>query len=122
LFHMLARSPIMPVAIGFRHQPIDPGEVAEHIVTGVSERQTGRLPDLAGPEVLTLAAMLRAWLAVRGLRRLILPIPVPGKVGAGFRAGYSTVPGRPYGRISWAEWLHHRYNHKPGAKNSPSLE
>lgn len=32
-------------------------------------------------------------------------IPVPGKVGAAFRAGENTVRDGEHGAISWREWL-----------------
>ena len=101
----LARLPIMLVPSDFRFQLIETGEVADVIVQGIQEGWHGRWPDLAGPEVLTWGEIAQSWLAALGEQRRVVRLPVPGKVGAGFRAGYNTVPERPSGSITWEEWL-----------------
>jgi uncharacterized protein YbjT (DUF2867 family) len=109
----LARLPIMLVPTHFRFQLIDTGEAAATIVQGIQAGRHGRWPDLAGPEVLTWGEIAQSWLAARGQQRHLLRLPIPGKVGAGFRAGYNTVPERPSGSITWAAWLQ---NQKQAAK------
>jgi uncharacterized protein YbjT (DUF2867 family) len=101
----LARLPLMLVPTDFRFQLIETGEVADVIVRGIEEGWRGRWPDLAGPEVLTWGEIAQSWLAARGEQRRVVRLPIPGKVGAGFRAGYNTVPERPSGSITWGEWV-----------------
>jgi len=105
----LLRFPVGVYPAGFKFQPIDPGEVAERIVQQVEAGPGGRLPDIAGPEVRSAGELARAWLKARGKRRLLVPLPLFGKVAAGYRAGYNCAPENAYGRITWAEWLSRRY-------------
>ncbi len=106
----LLRFPIALVPTDFRFQPIDPGEVADRIVEHAAKGPSGRLPDLGGPEVHTLGELARTWAQVRGLRRRIFRLPLPGKVAAGFRQGLNTTPEGKYGQVTWADWVRRRYN------------
>ena len=101
----LARLPIMLIPTDFRFQTMETGEVADVIVRGIDEGQNGRWPDLAGPDMMTWGEMAQSWLAARGQQRRIVRLPVWGKVGAGFRAGYNCAPQRPSGTITWEQWL-----------------
>ncbi len=105
----LLRFPIALVPTDFRFQPIDPGEVAERIVEQVGTGPGGRIPDIGGPEVHTLGDLTRTWAQVRGLRRRIVRLPLPGKVAAGFRQGFNTTPEGKYGQVTWADWVRRRY-------------
>ena len=101
----LARLPIMLIPTDFRFQTMETGEVADVIVAGIQSGQNGRWPDLAGPKMMTWGEMAQSWLAAQGQQRRIVRIPVLGKVGAGFRAGYNCAPQRPSGHITWEAWL-----------------
>jgi len=90
-------------------QSIDVGEVADCLVEHL-ETPAGLLPDIGGPEVLTSRQIARAWFEAQGLKRMILPLPLPGKVMDGFRRGYNTCPDHRVGKITWAQWLAHRYS------------
>ena len=68
------------------------------LVTGA----TGAL----GSEVVHVAA---AWLAIRGDRRPILPIPTFDALSRAWRSGTNLVPGNSYGEIRWEEWLREKY-------------
>jgi len=106
LLTQAARVPlVVPVPAGFRVQSIGTGDVAARIVELVEAGPIGRAPDLAGPEPMLLMEAARRWKAARGIRKPLVPVPVPGELAAGFRAGYNTVPARPYGRETWGEWL-----------------
>ena len=111
----LLRFPVGVYPAGFKFQPIDPGEVAERIVQQVGAGPGGRLPEIAGPEVRTAGELARVWLKARGKRRLLLPLPLFGKVAAGYRAGRNCAPDSKYGRITWAEWLSGKYGAGPAA-------
>lgn len=105
----IARLPVMPLPMEFRFQPIAPEEAAVGVVEAVRRGPAGRLPVLVGPRVYTGGELVREWLAVRGLRRLLLPLPLPGRLAAAFRAGYNTAPESPGGATSWGDWLRQRY-------------
>ena len=109
----LLRFPIALAPTDFRFQPIDPGEVADRLRECVAEGAAGRLPDLGGPEVHTLGELARAWAEIRGLRRRVVRLPLPGKIAAGFRQGLNTTPEGKYGQVTWADWVRRRYGSGP---------
>jgi uncharacterized protein YbjT (DUF2867 family) len=103
-----ARVPlVMPVPAAFRFQPVATAECADRLVRAAEAGPAGRLPDLGGPEVLTLGEMARAWKAARGVRRATLNLPLPGALSAAFRAGKNTLPDGhgERGTLRWADWL-----------------
>lgn len=103
----------LPVALlptDFQFQAIDPGSVARRLVEVVEAGPGGRLPDIGGPEVLRLGEMARTWLDARGQRRLLVRLPLPGKIAAGYRQGLNTAPEGRYGHVTWAEWLQRQYS------------
>ena len=113
----LARLPILFVPTDFCFQPMETGEVAEHIVAGLQRGLRGRWPDLAGPQQLRWGEIAQQWLAARGEARRIVRLPIPGKTAAALRAGYNTIPGRPSGTITWEKWLNgKRYSENGGER------
>jgi uncharacterized protein YbjT (DUF2867 family) len=121
MLHMFTRLPIGFSPLGWKMQPIDVGEAADQVVRVVGERPPGLLPDVAGPEVLTFKEMLREWQQARGSHKLVLHLPVPGKLSAATRKGLLTAPNARVGKITWAQWLHRRYSHarETGEKIGP---
>ncbi len=108
-FHSLAKLPIMLVPTDFQFQLIDSGEVANVMVQALKQELTGRLPDLGGPIVQTAGELVQPWLAHQPFSRRVWHLPIPGQVGTGFRAGYNTIPERPSGTVTWADWLLQKY-------------
>ncbi|MDQ3702338.1 MAG: NAD(P)H-binding protein [Chloroflexota bacterium] len=117
----LSRSPVLLLPLDFRFQPIDTDLVADRLVRAVAEGPRGRLPDLAGPEVLTVAEIARAWLSAQDLRRLVLPLPLFGQVAAAFRAGAVTNPAAATPGPTYHEWLRRTYGRRP-ERTPPSRE
>lgn len=108
LFRFLStfnRSPIVPVLAGLRFQPIDADEVAERLVNLALAPPVGRAPDMGGPEVRLAADLAHAYLKARHRRRLVLPLPLPGKVARGFQAGLNLTPDHAVGRRTWEQYL-----------------
>ncbi len=103
------RGPLLPLVPDLRFQPIDLREVVRRMVESVVAGPGGQLEDIGGPEVLTLGEMARVWLKARGQRRLMVPLPLPGKAAAAFRQGLNTCPDHAYGTISWQTWLQETY-------------
>ncbi len=96
-----------------RCQSIAESEVASRLGELVAAGPHGRLPDLGGPEVLTLGEMSHTWLMLRGMHRRVLPLHLPGRVAEGFRRGYNTCPDQPVrGHITWTEWVQSKYEVK----------
>jgi uncharacterized protein YbjT (DUF2867 family) len=109
LLQVLTRLPLAFVPTDWQFQLIDDGEVADHLVAAVRAGPAGRLPDIGGPEVLGLKKMAREWLAVQGKRRLVIHLPMLGKLSAGFRQGLNTTPHNAVGKITWSEWARAKY-------------
>jgi hypothetical protein len=58
--------------------------------------------------------MARAWLRRRGRRALLVPVPVPFRWAAGFRAGLNTCPQQRTGGLTWEAWLDRRDRPRAG--------
>ena len=103
-FHMQRFSPAM-FAPAFSLQPIAVDDVARRWVELLDADAAGRAPDIGGPETRTGRDLAGAFLAARGSRRPTLPLRLPGRTYAAYTAGANLVPGEPYGRITFAEFL-----------------
>ncbi len=87
-------------------QPIDPAVVATRLADAVHAEPSGRLPDVAGPEVRTLTELAAAWRRVRGRRALPLRIPTIGRRGRALRAGGLCEPdAAATGTRAFEDWL-----------------
>lgn len=102
----MAALPAVPVPGGLRFQPVDSREVAERLVELALGEPAGRVADLAGPEVLGMAEVIRAYLRVNGKRRMLLPVRMPGKAGRVYRAGENlALEGAQLGKRTWEDFL-----------------
>jgi uncharacterized protein YbjT (DUF2867 family) len=108
LTRQMARLPVVPVAAGFRFQPVDAGEVADQLAELALGPPAGLVPDLAGPRVLGMDALVREYLRARGRRRPVLPVRLPGRAARAIRAGANLAPDRAVGRRTWEEFLAHQ--------------
>lgn len=106
-----AKWPVLALATDLQGQPVDPGEVAGYLCACVVRGPAGRLPDFGGPEVLTLGDLARTWLDMRGLKKRIIHIPLPGKTAQAIRQGRLTCPDEKRGIITWKEWVQGTYLH-----------
>ncbi|HEY3682805.1 MAG TPA: NAD(P)H-binding protein [Streptosporangiaceae bacterium] len=88
---LLARSPVVPVPVGFRADPVDVRDAADRVAALALAGPAGRAPDLGGPRTLTLRELARIYLDATGRRRLLLDVPVPGKAAADMRAGMNLL-------------------------------
>jgi uncharacterized protein YbjT (DUF2867 family) len=105
---LLARLTRMPVVLaprGWRFQPVDAGEVATRLAVAVDDGPAGRLPDLGGPDVLSISYLARLYLDATDRRRPIVPLPVPGAFSAALRAGANLAPGSRSEGSTFAQFL-----------------
>jgi uncharacterized protein YbjT (DUF2867 family) len=101
-----ARLPlVLPLPAGFHMQSVATEEVAARLLRALADGPHGRLPDFGGPEPLPLAAAAAAWKAARGVRKPTVPVPLPGRTAAAFRAGANLVPDGERGAVRWQDWL-----------------
>jgi uncharacterized protein YbjT (DUF2867 family) len=74
----LARLPVVPVPAGFPTQPVDAGEVAARLAELTLGEPAGRVPDMAGPQVLGFADLVRGYLRAAHRRRPVVQLWLPG--------------------------------------------
>jgi uncharacterized protein YbjT (DUF2867 family) len=101
----LEQLPVMVVPNGFSGEPIDAGEVAGRMVDLALSDPAGRVPDIGGPEVRTVADIVRSYFEVTRRRKRTLAFRLPGKTARAFREGALTCPNNRYGEIRWEEFL-----------------
>jgi uncharacterized protein YbjT (DUF2867 family) len=119
----MAKLPVIPVPAGFRVQPIDAGEVAARIAELALGPPTGLVPPMAGPKVYHATELLRGYLRASNRHRPILPVRLPGKAAAAFRAGANLAPEQAVGRRTWEEFLADRVDlGEPQQANLPTQE
>jgi uncharacterized protein YbjT (DUF2867 family) len=87
-----------------RLQPVDSRVVAARLAGVAQAGAAGRVPDVAGPEVLTLTELAAAWRAA-GHRALPLRIPAIGRLGRPLRDAALCNPDAAAGGPTFAEWL-----------------
>jgi uncharacterized protein YbjT (DUF2867 family) len=100
----LGRLPVVPVPAGFRLRPVDPDDVAARLASLASGPPGGRVRDLAGPQELTFADLVRGYLASTGRRRPVVALWLPGidRIRAG-----ALLPAGPYdtGARTWSDFV-----------------
>ncbi|MFG2136616.1 SDR family oxidoreductase [Streptomyces sp. NPDC048650] len=103
-----ARSPVLPVPVGVRVQPVAVTEVAARLAGLAAGAPAGRVTDLGGPEVLAAGDLVRATLEAGGRRRLLAPLWLPGRTFGALRRGGNLTPEHADGRQTYAEFLAER--------------
>jgi uncharacterized protein YbjT (DUF2867 family) len=86
-------------------QPVDPREVAVALAEAVDEGLWDGRREIAGPEILPVTELARAWKRATGRRRLELPVPLVGKTGVALKAGGLTSTEAPRGQTTFSAWL-----------------
>jgi len=77
--HLTERLPVMicPRWVFTRTQPIAIRDVLNYLVSALGEPESaGRVIEIGGADVVTYGDMMKGYARVRGLRRLLIPVPV----------------------------------------------
>jgi uncharacterized protein YbjT (DUF2867 family) len=104
LFAAQRYSPVL-FAPSIRIQPIAVEEVGARLVELVDAQPAGRVADIGGPQKLTGRELADEWKRYRGSRRAVWPLRLPGGVFRTLAAGSNLVDGKPYGVMTFAEFL-----------------
>ncbi|MGD8166097.1 SDR family oxidoreductase [Herbiconiux sp. P16] len=111
----MARLPLLPAPRGLRFEPVDRDEVAARLAELTLGAPAGRVPDLAGPEVLDIPQLAAAYAAARAgadariRHRRPLPVRLPGAVGRAYRAGDNLAASDAQrGGVTWRSFLARR--------------
>ena len=103
-----ARYRVVPVPRGVL-QPVAVAEAARAVAdAAVADPRRGRV-EVAGPDVAAIRDLAVTWRRAAGRRALLVPLPVPGKVGRALRDG-SLTTGSPdvRGSLTFAAWVRSR--------------
>lgn len=117
----LAKLPVIPIPSAIRLQPVDTNEVAARLVELALGEPAGRVPDLAGPEIHPMRYLVREYLRAHGQRRLIIPVPLAGRIGRAYKAGENLSHHATEGRRSWQNFLAARVGTPTGASQVPRV-
>jgi uncharacterized protein YbjT (DUF2867 family) len=104
----MSKMPVVPCPARTQFQPVDADEVAARLVELAHGEPAGLVADIGGPRAYPMADLVRSYLRARGKHRLIIPMRMPGKAAAAFRAGANLAPDRAVGRRTWEEFLAER--------------
>lgn len=104
----MAKLPVVPVAAGFRFQPVDAGEVACRLAELSLSEPSGLVPDIAGPRVYEMAELIRSYLRASYRHRLLMPVRIPGAAAGALRAGSNLAPQQAVGQRTWEDFLARR--------------
>jgi uncharacterized protein YbjT (DUF2867 family) len=78
LRHLTERLPIMitPRWVGTRCQPIGISDALDYLVGALDHPDVTGVVEIGGPDILSYGDMMRTYARLRGLRRLMIPVPV----------------------------------------------
>ncbi len=78
LRYLTERLPVMitPRWVSTRSQPIGISDVLDYLVGALDHPEVTGVVEIGGPEILTYGQMIQAYARQRGLRRLMIPVPV----------------------------------------------
>jgi uncharacterized protein YbjT (DUF2867 family) len=110
----MAKLPVIPVPAGFRFQPIDATEVAARLVELALGQPAGRVLDMGGPRVYSMADLVHGYLRAARKHRLVVPAPTMGGAARAFKAGANLAPDRAVGRRTWEQLLRDRVGSPSG--------
>lgn len=93
---LLKLAPVLPLArAGAKFAPVHVGDVVEAMVRALGDRRThGEVYELYGPDVFTMAQIVRMTARQLGMRRLVVPLPDALGRLQGFV--FDFVPGKPF--------------------------
>jgi uncharacterized protein YbjT (DUF2867 family) len=102
-------APILNNPPDAQYQLLETGEAAEALASHVGEPPAGRLPDVGGPEVLTLDVIIQQWFEAQGITRDVTFGEADPVLSEAVRSGARIAPDNRYGRITWRDYLRRVY-------------
>jgi uncharacterized protein YbjT (DUF2867 family) len=105
MLRVLSTPPVMFVPADWRFQPVDVCDVGAPLAVLAQGEPAGRVPDIGGPEVVSVADLAHRYLAAVGRRRPVVSAPLPGRISRGYRTGGNLAPGRAVGTIPFDYYL-----------------
>jgi uncharacterized protein YbjT (DUF2867 family) len=97
------RLPVLP-APAVPVQSIATEEVAALLAELASNPPAGRVPDIGGPEILSVREYAERWNRAQGTKKPILTVRIPGKIIGAFKEGHHLAGLPGYGTQTFAEY------------------
>jgi uncharacterized protein YbjT (DUF2867 family) len=102
---MIRMAPVVPViAPNAKFQPVYVGDAADAVVAALGRDAAGKTYELGGPQVMTMAELLR-WVA-DAIGRSPLFVDVPDFVASALASGFGWAPGAPITKDQWLMLQH----------------
>jgi len=102
---MMRMSPVIPViAPNAKFQPAYVGDVADAVVAALDDKAAGKTFEIGGPQVLTMAELLR-WIAEATGRKPLF-VHVPDVAASALATGFGWAPGAPITKDQWLMLQH----------------
>lgn len=93
-------------APGIPLQLVAAAEVAPVLADAAERDPSGGRITMAGPQVSSWRELARTWLSATGRSAVLLPVPLPGRLGRALRTGALTAANPDVtGSITFADWL-----------------
>lgn len=115
---------IIPTPPNVHLQPIDIGDVAEHLVSLVEKGSTRQVEELGGPQVLSLEDLIQTYLQRRERNARLRTVELPNSLFAVFSKESHLCPDSAVGKKTWTEFLQDWYGEKdpyPTAKKETTI-
>jgi uncharacterized protein YbjT (DUF2867 family) len=109
----LSRAPAALVPRGSLLQPVDAGEVADRLVDLAMKPAAGRVRELGGPRVESMAELTRCYLTAARRSRAVIEVPVPARWAAGFGVGGHLLAHGDCGTVTFADHVRARLTPDP---------
>lgn len=93
----------------FKFKLLDTREAAQRQAEIVASGPMGRPPDIGGPQARTFGDLASAWQSASGNLKRVFKLPLISGAACAYREGWNTAPENPFGKITWEEWLAHRF-------------
>jgi uncharacterized protein YbjT (DUF2867 family) len=97
--------PEIPVPTGLRFQSIDVGEVADRLVALFERGPSGHVPDLGGPQILSIEEMAQSYLRHRCRQATIHAVEPASEMLTMMRTGIILTPEHAEGKVTWEQYL-----------------
>lgn len=95
----------MTIPPAMKFQSVEIREVALRLVTCLSGKPSGLLPDFGGPEILSLEEMVKTYLEIAGLHTSLTVNPLENNRYSLFASGVNLCPDYKEGHIRWREFI-----------------
>lgn len=93
------------VPANLRFQSIAVGEVADCLVALLESGPAGRVPDLGGPQILTIEEIIQTYLRIRIRQATIRTVEPANEMLAMMRTGIILTPEHAEGKMTWEQFV-----------------